>query len=86
MCQRWRLCAVRLWVPGMNILLAADLRIVARDARLIGGFLKCGLHSGGGHFVIPSRLIGREAAAAMALVGEEIKSERPWNSIWSGSQ
>jgi enoyl-CoA hydratase/carnithine racemase len=57
---------------GMNMLLATDLRIVARDARLLCGFLKRGMHPGGGHFVILSRLIGREAAAAMALFGEEI--------------
>jgi enoyl-CoA hydratase len=61
---------------GMNMLLAADLRIVATDARLICGFLKRGLHPGGGHFVILSRLIGREAAAAMALFGEEIDGSR----------
>ena len=61
---------------GMNMLLAADLRIVASDARLICGFLKRGLHPGGGHFVILSRLIGREAAAAMALFGEEINGVR----------
>jgi enoyl-CoA hydratase len=61
---------------GMNMLLAADLRIVARDARLICGFLKRGLHPGGGHFVILSRLIGREAAAAMALFGEEVSGEK----------
>src|SRR5688500_14129780 len=61
---------------GMNMLLAADLRIVARDASLLCGFLKRGVHPGGGHFVILSRLIGREAAAAMALFGEEINGER----------
>ena len=61
---------------GMNMLLAADLRVVARDARLICGFLKRGLHPGGGHFVILSRLIGREAAAAMAIFGEEIDGSR----------
>jgi enoyl-CoA hydratase len=61
---------------GMNMLLAADLRIIARDARLICGFLKRGLHPGGGHFVLLSRLIGREAAAAMALFGEEVDGER----------
>jgi len=72
---------------GMNMLLAADLRIIARDARLICGFLKRGLHPGGGHFVILSRLIGREAAAAMALFGEEINGERArelglaWESV-----
>ncbi len=61
---------------GMNMLLAADLRIVARDARLLCGFLKRGMHPGGGHFVILSRLIGREAASAMALFGEEIDGSR----------
>jgi enoyl-CoA hydratase/carnithine racemase len=61
---------------GMNMLLATDLRIIARDARLICGFLKRGLHPGGGHFVILSRLIGREAATAMAIFGEEINGER----------
>jgi enoyl-CoA hydratase len=61
---------------GMNMLLAADLRIVARDARLLCGFLKRGMHPGGGHFVILSRFIGREAAAAMALFGEEINGDK----------
>ena len=61
---------------GMNMLLAADLRIVATDARLLAGFLKRGLHPGGGHFVILSRLIGREAAAAMVLFGEEINGSK----------
>ncbi len=60
---------------GMNLLLAADLRIVARDARLLCGFLKRGMHPGGGHFVLLSRLVGREAAAAMALFGEEVDGE-----------
>jgi enoyl-CoA hydratase/carnithine racemase len=49
---------------------------VAKDARLLAGFLKRGMHPGGGHFVILSRLIGREAAAAMALFGEEINGDK----------
>jgi enoyl-CoA hydratase len=61
---------------GMNMLLAADLRIVAKDVRLLAGFLKRGMHPGGGHFVILSRLIGREAAAAMALFGEEVNGDK----------
>jgi enoyl-CoA hydratase/carnithine racemase len=61
---------------GMNMLLAADLRIVANDARLLAGALKRGMHPGGGHFVILSRLIGWEAAAAMALFGEEINGDK----------
>jgi enoyl-CoA hydratase/carnithine racemase len=72
---------------GMNMLLATDLRVVAHDARLLCGFLKRGMHPGGGHFVILSRLIGREAAAAMALFGEEIDGRRAaelglaWQSV-----
>ncbi len=72
---------------GMNMLLATDLRIIATDARLLCGFLKRGLHPGGGHFVILSRLIGREAAAAMAIFGEEIDGSRAvdlglaWQSV-----
>ncbi|UUW91455.1 enoyl-CoA hydratase-related protein [Pimelobacter simplex] len=57
---------------GMNLMLAADLRVVAQDARLICGFLKRGLHPGGGHFLLLERLAGREAAAAMGLFGEEV--------------
>lgn len=57
---------------GMNLVLAADLRVIAQDARLICGFLKRGLHPGGGHFLLLERLVGREAAAAMGLFGEEI--------------
>src|SRR3954463_13719401 len=76
---------------GMNMLLAADLRVVAKDARLLCGFLKRGMHPGGGHFVILSRLIGREAAAAMALFGEEINGEKAvelgwaWESVDDGA-
>ncbi|MGY1669406.1 enoyl-CoA hydratase/isomerase family protein [Geodermatophilus sp. SYSU D00710] len=72
---------------GMNMLLAADLRIVAHDARLLAGFLKRGMHPGGGHYVILSRLVGREAAAAIALFGEEIDGRRAaelglaWQSV-----
>src|SRR5215203_2829913 len=71
---------------GTNMLLATDLRVVAKDARLLCGFLKRGMHPGGGHFVSLSRLIGREAAA-MALFGEEINGEKAvelglaWESV-----
>jgi enoyl-CoA hydratase len=57
---------------GLNLAMAADLRIVARDSRLISGFVRIGAHPGGGHFVLLSRLVGREAATAMAIFDEEI--------------
>ncbi len=61
---------------GVNLMLATDLRIIAEAARIIAGFLRIGLHPGGGHFLLLSRLAGREAAAAMSIFGEEIDGRR----------
>lgn len=61
---------------GLNLALAADLRIVAQEARLLAGFLTAGIHPGGGFFTIASRVAGREATAAMALFSEELSGER----------
>ena len=61
---------------GLNLMLATDLRIVAEGARIIPGFLKLGIHPGGGHFALLGRVAPREAVAAMALFGEEITGER----------
>jgi len=61
---------------GINLMLATDLRIVAEDARLISGFLRIGLHPGGGHFGLLAERAGAEAAAAAGLFGEEISGLR----------
>jgi enoyl-CoA hydratase len=61
---------------GVNLLLATDLRIVATEARIIGGFLRIGIHPGGGHFSLLGRLTGRETAAAVGLFGEEMSGSR----------
>jgi enoyl-CoA hydratase len=61
---------------GLNLALAADLRIVARDARLLSGFARIGLHPGGGHFALLTRTAGPETAAAMGLFGTEIRGSR----------
>jgi enoyl-CoA hydratase len=61
---------------GVNLMLATDLRIVAEEARIMTGFLRIGIHPGGGHFALLGRLAGREAAAAMSLFGEEIDGRR----------
>jgi enoyl-CoA hydratase len=61
---------------GINLALATDLRIVADNARLMAGFLRIGLHPGGGYFTISSRTAGREATAAMGLFSEEIDGLR----------
>jgi enoyl-CoA hydratase len=61
---------------GVNLAFATDLRVMAEDARLVAGFLRIGLHPGGGHFTLVGRTAGREAAAALALFGEELDGRR----------
>ncbi len=61
---------------GLNLALSTDLRIVSKQARLLAGFLRIGLHPGGGFFTIASRTAGREATAAMGLFSEEIDGVR----------
>jgi enoyl-CoA hydratase len=56
---------------GINLALAADLRIVAHDARLLG-FSRTGIHPGGGFLTLAARAMGREATAAMGLFGAEL--------------
>ena len=60
---------------GMNLALAADVRIAARRARFDTRFLQLGLHPGGGHTWMLRRAVGPEAAAAMVLFGEVIDGE-----------
>lgn len=61
---------------GVNLVLATDVRVIAEDAKVITGFLRIGIHPGGGHFTLLGRLAGREAAAAMSIFGEEIDGRR----------
>jgi enoyl-CoA hydratase len=61
---------------GLNLVFATDLRIVAEDARLMAGFLRIGIHPGGGHFALVARTAGREAAIAMAIFGQEMSGRR----------
>jgi enoyl-CoA hydratase len=61
---------------GLNLALATDVRIVARDAKLLSGFLPIGLHPGGGHSHLLSRACGRETANAMQLFGATLTGEQ----------
>ena len=61
---------------GINLAFATDLRVVADDARLMAGFLRIGLHPGGGFFVLSGRTAGRETTAALGLFGDEISGRR----------
>lgn len=72
---------------GMNLALATDLRIVSNSARLMAGFLRIGIHPGGGFFTLANRIAGRETAAALGIFSEEISGERAaalgiaWESV-----
>lgn len=61
---------------GLNLALAADIRIVADNARLISGFAKIGLQPGGGHFNLIARLSSHEVATALGIFSQEISGER----------
>ena len=52
---------------GLNLALAADLRLAAEDARLISGFAPVGIHPGGGHLHLLARAAGRQTAAALGM-------------------
>ena len=75
---------------GVNLLLAADMRILSDDARIISGFLRIGLHPGGGHFGLLGRSAGREAAAALGIFGMDVTAARAvelgmaWQSVPDG--
>lgn len=57
---------------GLNLAMAADIRIVAADAQFISGFMPIGLHPGGGHGTLVSRTGGREVTNALVLFGESL--------------
>ncbi|MBU2663930.1 enoyl-CoA hydratase/isomerase family protein [Actinoplanes bogorensis] len=65
---------------GVNLLLAADVRIVARDARILAGFTAIGLHPGGGHLLLAATAMGRQGAAALALLGQEMDGEAAYRA------
>ena len=61
---------------GVNLMFAADLRIVAETARIVPGFSRIGIHPGGGHFALLGRTGSREAVAAIGVFGEAIDGRR----------
>jgi enoyl-CoA hydratase len=61
---------------GLNLALATDLRVIAEDARLLAGFLKIGVHPGGGFFSLISRASSWQTAAALGIFGQSISGAR----------
>ncbi len=61
---------------GVNLALAADVRIVSTETKLLSGFLKIGLHPGGGHFMLLDKIAGPQTSVAMTLLGEEVVGQK----------
>jgi enoyl-CoA hydratase len=61
---------------GVNLVLAADLRVLADTAQIITGFADIGVHPGGGHFALLGRVVGRDAVAALTLFGARLDADR----------
>lgn len=61
---------------GLNLALAADVRVVADNASLVPGFIRLGYHPGGGHMHLLNRVAGPDAAAAIGMMGATIDGTR----------
>lgn len=57
---------------GLNLVLAADVRIVAENAYLRSMFVANGIHPGGAHLQMLDRIGGREATTLMAVLDEPV--------------
>jgi enoyl-CoA hydratase len=62
---------------GMNMMLACDLAVAAREkARFDSRFLQIAIHPGGGHTWRLRSIVGRQATMAMVLFGEVVRAEQ----------
>jgi enoyl-CoA hydratase len=61
---------------GLNLALAADLRVMVTGARLVSGFSRLGMHPGGGHLHLLGRAGGAPVAAAMGIFSQPLSAER----------
>ncbi len=57
---------------GLNLALAADLRLAGPRAKFDARFLQLGLHPGGGYTWMINRVLGPQGAAAVSLFGEAV--------------
>jgi len=60
---------------GVNLALAADLRILSEHARFVSGFARIGLHPGGGHLNRLAAVAGPELAAAAGVFAQAVTAE-----------
>ena len=60
---------------GLNLALAADVRIAGPRAKFVPRFLELGLHPGGGFTWMLQRAVGEQRARAMTLFGQSLDAE-----------
>lgn len=60
---------------GLNLALAADVRLAGPKAKFDTRFLPLGLHPGGGYTWMAQRALGPQGAAAMTLFGEVLDAQ-----------
>jgi enoyl-CoA hydratase len=60
---------------GLNLALAADVRLAGPEAKFVARFLELGLHPGGGMTWMTQRLAGPQQAAAMTLFGQPLDAQ-----------
>lgn len=60
---------------GLNLALAADVRLAGPRAKFIPRFLELGLHPGGGMTWMLQRAVGGQLARAMTLFGQSLDAE-----------
>ncbi len=60
---------------GLNLALAADVRLAGPQARFDARFLRLGIHPGGGMTWMLQRAVGPQQAAAMTLLGEILDAD-----------
>jgi enoyl-CoA hydratase len=60
---------------GLNLALAADVRLAGTAARFDARFLRLGIHPGGGMTWMTQQLLGPQQAAAMTLFGEILDAD-----------
>lgn len=60
---------------GLNLALAADIRLAGPRARFDARFLRLGIHPGGGMTWMLQHAVGRQQAAAMTLFSEILDAE-----------
>ncbi|MFS8105219.1 enoyl-CoA hydratase [Lentzea alba] len=60
---------------GLNLALAADVRIAGPKARFDARFLQLGIHPGGGMTWMLQRITGKQTATAMTLFGQILDAD-----------